>query len=328
MANNRYIVFEKQEFTDEEYAVFPTAALGHVIDQVSEDISEDHGFVYPETSAKRLPRNRLLGPRLSSGDVAVPMYTRGTPTLLYYALGKIVTTEQGNSEPSNFKHVITPDSSIPSFRMGVGKDLNEHKFVGCAVKNLKIDYTLTDPALATFELLVRKELSPPGDLIVPVFPDYDVKERTFLGTEVTTEVDGEAVKYVRSLSIELDNGLSEDTHSFGDRYLQNLRVQTLAITGSMTIAFDSIARYQAVLDEAEAKFEFSFKTGVLGEAGYREINIVLPKVSYNSANLPTDANNEYVLEVEFTAEVDAGESEDKAIVITAYNDETAAEVQT
>lgn len=327
MANNRYVMVEQQAF---ELDTFVTPFVGggedHAIDQISEDISEEHGYVYVQTSAKRLARNRLLGPRVLGGEVAAPLYTKGTPTLLYYALGAVTTTEPVPAlVPPNYKHDITPGTSIPSFKMAVGKDLNEHGFVGCAMKGVKIDYSVGDPALCTFDLLIRKEITPPGTLQTPTFPDYDVKERTFLGVEVTVLVDAVAAGYVRSMSLDISNDLVEDNHAFGSRELPNLRVQGLEVSGTVTIAFDDIQRYLDVLDETESKFEFLFATGTLGTAGYRQVEIVLPKVSYDTAKLPTDSNKEYVLEVNFTAEIDPGVDEDP-ITINIFNDESASEL--
>ncbi len=64
MANNRYVMFEEQAWASDTFTAFSANAAAHPIDQVSEDISEEHGFVYVQTSAKRNPRNRLLGPRV------------------------------------------------------------------------------------------------------------------------------------------------------------------------------------------------------------------------------------------------------------------------
>lgn len=324
MANNRYVMVELQDFDDETFAAFAAAAAAHAVDQVSEDISEDHGFVYPSTSAKRLARNRLLGPRVSGGEVAVPLYTRGTPTLIYYALGAVSTSQEAAGPPANYKHEITPGTSVPAFRMAIGKDLKEHKFVGCAVKSLKIDYTVGDPALATFDLLVRRELSPLGTLQTPTFPDYDVVERTFLGVEVTTKINDAAQPgVVRSFSLEINNDLVEDNHGFGSRFLPDLRVQSLEIKGSFTIAYKDPAQYQAVLDEDEDKYDFLFATGTLGQTGYRDVQIILDKVSSDVVKLPTDGNKEFVLEVNFTAEVDPAAS-GEPVQIIIHNDEDGA----
>jgi len=48
MVNNRYVIFEKQAWATETFAAFAAAAAAHAIDQVSEDISEEHGFVYTQ----------------------------------------------------------------------------------------------------------------------------------------------------------------------------------------------------------------------------------------------------------------------------------------
>ncbi len=325
MANNRYVMFEEQAFATETFAAFAAAAAAHPVDQVSEDVGEDHGFVYTETSAKRAARNRLLGPRITGGEIAIPLYTRGTPTLIYYALGKVTTVSEAVGPPENFAHTIEPDTTIPPFRMAIGKDLNEHQFVGCAMKSLKIDYTVGEGALATFDVLVRKELSPPGTLQTPTFPDYDVKERTFLGVEVTVEIDDVAqVAVVRSLSIEIANDLVEDNHGFGSRFLPSLRVQSLTVTGSMTLAYNTLADYQDVLDETEKKFEFLFATGTKGMIDYRDIEIILDKLSFDTVKLPTDGNKEFILEVNFTAEIDPAAS-GELLQIICHNDEVAAD---
>lgn len=327
MANNRYIMFQQiTDFSSDTFNTFDADARAHAVDQVSEDISEEHGFVYQQTAAKRLARNRLLGPRLGSGEIGVPMYTKGTPTLLYYALGAVTTTEQvaaASGNPALFKHVIKPANTIPMFRMGIGKDFNEHQYVGCGVKSLTIDYTVSDPALATFDLIVRKELQP-GTIQTPTFPDYDVAERTFLGTEVTVSVNGTTVPYVRNLSIELANDIPEDKHVMGSRYLTYMRTQGLTITGSMELVFDDIARYNEALNEEENAFKFLFKQNAITSHTYRAIEIDIGKVSYDSTSLPTDANNEFILSVEFTAEVSSTVQD--GMTITVYNNESNSEL--
>ncbi len=321
MANNRYVMFEEQPFAIETFlSPFTAGGEDHAVDQVSEDISEEHGFVYIETSAKRAKRNRLLGPRVSGGEISCPVYTMGLPTLVYYALGNVVSTEpQTGLTPPNWRHVITPGTSVPPFRMAVGKDLNEHQFVGCAMKSLKIDYTVGDAALATFDLLVRKELAP-GTLQTPTFPDYDVVERTFTGIEVVCEVNDTPVAYCKNLSIEINNDLVEDNHCFGDRFLPNLRVQGLEVTGSIEMAFSDIARYTDVLNEVEQKFAFIFSTGTISTAGYRQFKITLENMSFDKGSLPTDGNKEYILSVDFTAQVDPAAA-NTPIIIEVYNDE-------
>lgn len=326
MANNRYVMVERQGFAIEDFNAFSAAAIAHVIDQVSEDISEDHGFKYTNTAGKRAARARMLGPRSLGGEIGVPIYSKGTPSMLYYALGSVTSAAVVNTGTADLmRHTIKPASSVPAFRMGVGKDIKEHQFVGCAVKSAKIDYSIDEPALATFDLLVRKEL-PPATLQTPVFPDYDTLERAFLGTEVTVDIGGTDVKYVRSLSIDISNGIVEDNFSFGGRELPDLRVQELEVTGSMSIVFNDIDRYNDVLNESKLDAKFVFQKGdPAADADARRVEIQIPNMSLDSANAPTDGNNEYVLDITFTAQAKVG-TDNENIVIIIENTETGAQL--
>lgn len=316
MPINRYIVIEQQAFDVETFAAFAANALTHPIDDVSEDISMEHGFVYTETSSKRLKRNRLLGPITNGGEIGVPVYTKGFPTLLYYALGAVETTVPS---AGLYKHIFRSANSIPAFRMGVGKDINQHNFVGCAVRSLKIDYTVAEASLATFDLFVRKELAP-ASLISPTYPDYDVLERTFLGVEVVAKINDTIVGYVRKFSLEINNTIVDDNHGFGNRYVPKLIIQGLEISGNLSVAFDDIARYNDVKNEVEPKLELIFSHGTPATVGYREVSILLPKLSLDMGKMPTDGNKEYVIDMDFTAEVEPGDPD--AIEITVYNEET------
>jgi len=325
MANNRYVMFEKQAFATETFDPFVANAAAHPIDQVSEDISFDHGFVNPITSAKRTPRNRLYGPIKGGGDIGVPMYTKGFPTLAYYALGKNVTVVGDGANGAavgSFIHTVTPDSTIPSFRMGIGKDIKEHQFVGCAMKSMKLDYTIDNPAIATFDVLSRKELTP-ATLQTPTFPDFDVAERSFLGTEVSVEIDDVVVGYVRSASIEVNNTLVEDNHGFGSRYLPDLVVQDLEVKGNMTMSYTDIQRYLDVHNETEVKLELIFTHDTVLTVPHRQLKVTLPKVSLDVGKLPTDGNKEYIMNYDITAE--AVNNDDEVIIMDFINEESAAE---
>jgi hypothetical protein len=326
MAINRYIMFEQQAFATETFVAFGAAALAHPIDQVSEDINTDHGFVNPVTSSKRAPRNRLLGPVLSGGDIGVPMYSMGFPTLAYYALGSaatIVGNGSNGAATGAFVHTFTPGNAVPAYRMAIGKDVNEHQFVGCGMKSLKMDYSVDNPALATFDTLVRKELAPAA-LATPTFPDYDVAERSFLGVEVTAEIDDTITTKIRSASVEINNTLVEDNHTFGDRFLPELIVQDLEVKGNVTMTFSDIVNYNQVRNEDEIKLELLFTHGTFQTLPARDVSIILPRLSLDTVNLPTDGNKEYILSIDFTAQ--AVNNDDEVIQIQVVNEEDNATV--
>ena len=334
---NRYVVVEKQiKFDDESTSAYAVPALAHLIDQTSEDISQEHGFVYPETSAQRNTRSRLYGPRMASGEIACPFYTKGVPTLVYYALGEATSTQVDLT--GVYTHVIKSANTIPCFRMGVGKDAKEHKFVGCAVKSMKIDYSLTESALCTFDLLVRKELTPnttlkPGVGDVPDLPDYNELERSFLGSSVNVTYGTIGVTpplitnfgKVRSFSLEVSNDIVEDNHTFGSRELPALIVQGLTVTGSLSLTFEDITEYQNALEERINTLKLAFTHGSVGTL--RSVTIDLNNLSIDTQKLPTDSNKEFVLELEFTAQNTTTGGKDP-VVITIQNAETNAQVIT
>ena len=117
---------------------------------------------------------------------------------------------------------------------------------------------------------------------------------------------------VRSFSLDLDNGLQDNTHSFGDRYLQDLRAQTFTASGNITIAFNDITQYNNVLNESESSLKLSYSQGAANSVERREFNVELPKISYDTVKLPTDANNEYILDLSFTCQTDPTSAATKA----------------
>ena len=139
MALVRYIQFETQALFDTEtFAAF--GANSHTIDPVGEDISGDQQYLYPRTAGLRNVRGRIQGPKKWSGPIDTPLYPTHAVSLLYYTLGKLTTTVDTPTTNVN-KHVIVKDDSIPFFRAGVGRQLNEHQYVGGIINSFTVDYS-------------------------------------------------------------------------------------------------------------------------------------------------------------------------------------------
>lgn len=295
---------------------------GHLLDQTSEDIGIDQGFIFPETSAQRVMRNRIPGQIAVTGDVQVPFYSTGTPTLIYYALGAASTTGSGP-----YVHTIKADEP-KIFQMAVGKDRKEHRFAGCVVSSMTIDYDPSETVLTTFSIMARKELT--GATLEPgtPFPDYNILERAIGGTEVSTKIGVKvgsattqasvAANYMESVSIEVDNGFVDDNYVLGSRYIPEAYEQNHTLTGSMEIGYDDYARYKAVVDENQWKVDLDGVTR--GSAGTtRKIQVQLPLVTLNTANLPTEGTDRYILSVDFTGQREG--ASDDLIVVKVTNGE-------
>ena len=318
---NRYVGIKKQAGDyDSETWTDQTSSNAHFLDAVSEDIGQDRGLIFPETSAQRVMRNRLPGPISISGDVQVPVYTIGTPTLFYYALGA-ATTETIASPNGHFMHTIKAANVPPTFQMEIGKDRKAHRYVGCVVKGMTIDYDPAESVLATFEVMPRKEIAA-ADLASVTFPDYNILERASSGTEIATEINDAVADFMESVSIEMDNGFVDDNHVLGNRYIPEKYVQTLDLSGSMEIGYDSYDRYESVVDEEQWKVELSQTHGTADTT--RSFKVELPQIALMTANLPTEGSDRFILSVDFKGERQA--SSDDLIVITVQNKEAATAI--
>jgi len=356
-ALNRYVTIRKHAtqrtaagYRDEDWGADHDGTIGaggnaHILDQTSEDIGQDRGLIFPETSAQRVMRNRISGQVAISGDIQVPVYSVGTPTMIYYALGDIDTTADKDIDGGTTAnkigdqlHVIKPtlDSvAMPYFQMGVGKDLKLHRYVGCVVRTMTIDFDPSETVLATFGILVRREIDE-DDITTSTFPsnlDYNVRDRAMGGTELVTTVkdvsDNNNVLdiAVESLSIEVDNGFIDDQYAIGDQHLPNAYAQNLAVNGSMEIGYSEHGHYKAVLDEAawnvvmKGKFLQSVTSGSAAaqKSSRRQIKFELPEIALKTANLPTEGTDRYLLNVDYEAERKAGS--DDLIIFSCLNTE-------
>lgn len=310
---NRYVMVIKSS-GDYDSDTWPTSLTNaHYLDATSEDMGQDRGFIYPNTSAGRVNRSKLKGPVKIEGDVQFPVYIDGTPSMIYYGLGGVTTTETGTNT-GVFDHVIKKTTVPPHFDMEVGKDLKAHRFKSCVVKTMTFDYDPSEAFLATFSVLARKELAA-GTLAEVTFPDYNIAKRAAAGTEVKTQINDAAVNYLESVSIEIDNQFVDDHFALGSRYLPNKYVQGLEVTGNIEAGYGDYARYQEILDETPIKL--SLKHSI--NSANATFETVLPQIALDTGNLPTEGSDRFMIKTDFTAERTA--TSDDIIIVNARNTE-------
>ena len=296
---NRYAKFQKS--TNYVVDTWPAdSANNHEIDIISDDISGDKGFIYPETSAQRLKRNRLEGGIVYTGEIQIPAYPREAMSMLYYALGSLTSAMPDAS--GVIKHTVKMATTIPNFNLAIGRDKMEHRYTGGCLKGLTIDYEVNEPVLLTCDTMFRTELAS-GALDTITFPDYNVLEKAFAGAQVEHKINNTTVHYIESASVEIANSIVEDNFTLGSRYLPNKFVEGLEVTGNFEIAYSDYQRYADFLNEQELKLQLIASYG--GAATAREFELSLPNLSLNTANLPTDSTSRYLLETEFMAQRDS-----------------------
>ena len=342
----RYIGVQRDSDFRNDTSAALTSGTAQFLDQTSEDISVDMGLIFPETSAQRVMRNRIPGQIGISGDIQVPFYSRGTPTLIYYGLGAEPESDDNYDLDGNgavtglFEHVLRAsfDELPPTFRMGVGKDLKEHRFNGCCVQTMTFDFDPSESVLVTFGVMARREVTA-GDLatLPSDFGDYNEAERVVSGTEMEVKAkfgsDAEAVvNSLESMTIEVDNGYVDDNFVIGSKYIPEKYVQNHTVSGSLEFGYDSYDRYKSVIDEDVVKVELASSKSSLAaktDEEHRFIKVELPQVALMNVSLPTEGTDRYILSIDYQGERDDTDTSnpDDLIVVTVRNEQTKAQLQ-
>lgn len=318
MAPARYIQFQTQgTFTDESFGAF--GANSHEIDPVGEDITGDQQYIYPRTASIRNIRGRITGNKRWSGPLNTPLYPTHAASLIYYALGTATTVSNSPGTGVN-THTIVKANTVPFFRAGIGRDLNEHRYVGGIISSLTFDYAPDEVLLGTFETVLRRELTL-GTLDTSVnFPDYDVAERAFGGPEVQPKFDDTNVTFVESASITYENSVDDDAYALGNAHLPAGIVSVLNSTGSMDLRYDATDRYTDWLNGTNRKVDLLAEYG--SGTSLRRINIQAPVISYDVNRLPTDNSERYVQTIDFTLTPD---SNSDPLIVTVVNAQSNAQ---
>ncbi len=320
MALVRYIQFETQSvFTSETFSTFGPNA--HVIDPIGEDITGDQQYIYPRTAGLRNIRGRVEGSKKWTGPLDTPMYSIHAPSLIYYAMGTAVTVTNSPTTSHN-THTITKADSLPFFKAGIGREINEHKYVGGIISGYTIDYSPDDVFTGSFDVVFRREISPLGTLDTSAaFPDYDDLERGFGGVEVQPRLASGDVNFIESASVTLENNVADDAYSLGSSFLPAGIIAAFGVTGSFDLRYDNNSRYTDWLDGTKVRFELNAQHGAAGTQ--RDVKFDFPKISYDVTRLPTDNIERYVQTLDFTAEPDTNGD---PVVVTVINAQSNAQL--
>jgi len=279
----------------------------HDIDVTSEDITPDRGNIYPQTSRIRKARRHLLGPNTWTGTIETLLYPSGAASLLHYGMGATTTVIDMPTTGIN-THTITVANTVPSFILEIGRDSLAHKYTGCVVGGLTLDYAPDAALTLSAEVDLRKE-QPTAALATVVFQDYDVAERAFSGVEIdakmgAAEAATTSVTFVESGSVALANNFVQN-NSLNSQFNAANIVEASQITGSLDIRFDNANEYADVTGDTDKALDFAATFG--SAAAQRDINILLGRISYDSTSLSTADTARYTQTLEWTGETDASE---------------------
>ena len=321
MTLSRYIQLQViTPYTNETFAAF--GASSHVVDPVGEDISGDQQYLYPRTTGIRNVRGRIQGPKKWSGSLDCPVYPTHGTSLIYYALGDATTvTDSPNTDVNTHTITANKNFSIPFFQAGIGRDLNEHRYVGGLVNSFTVDYSPDEILTFSSDVVFRRELTPGALDTGAAFIDFDDVDRAFGGTEVDAQIDAASVTFVESASITVENNVADDAYALGNAHLPAGIIEGLDVSGSFDLRYDALNRYSDFLSGTKRQFTLDATRGAA--ATLRRVQFDLPKISYDVNRLPTDNVERYVQTLDFTAEPD---SNSDPIVVLVTNALTNAQL--
>jgi len=314
---DRYIRLEtKGTYTDESFSSI--SANEHILDVSGEDITGDHQYIYPQVASDRVNRPKITGPKKFTGPIDIPIFPREATSLIYYALGSIVSANTPLT--SLYTHTIKKAKTIPFFRAEIGRDQSAHRYTGGIVNSMTLDYAPDELLMGSFDIVFRKELAL-ASLASPTFPDFNSADRAFGGVEVGVEFDDAAVTFVESMSITVENNVADDAFSLGSPYLPAGIISGFDISGSMDMRYDSNSNYTAWLNGTDKKIELiaNYGTG----ANQRRVKIELPDVAFDTNKLPTDSHERFIQTIDFTPQRD---SNGDPIIVTVINTRTSAQM--
>ena len=320
---NRYMKIEQHDVADykDETMAFTTP---HDLDVSNEDLTADQGNIRPQSSTGRTTRPGLSGTFGISGSIDTPIFTVGTPTLFYYALGAVATVVDMPVATLQTHTITKSSTALPYWQAEIGRDVNAHNYTGGQMDGFSMSYVPDATIDASFDVVFRKEIAVSA-LSAITFPDYDAVERAHTGVEVDTRYDDKGgspvtVDFIESFDIDVGNSVEDGAFVVGDRYLPSNIINGLEITGSSEFRFSAITNYQDFLDAQAKAIELDFNNAGTTTAE-RQFQITLPNIVYDTTSLPTSNIERYVQSVDFTCEVD---STGEPIYIDVINLETAA----
>jgi len=158
------------------------------------------------------------------------------------------TTYEADYDTGYYIHTITPalGNDIPSFNAFVGKDIFEHKFLGCIINSLdfSVEQELANMAIDVVSKIDQKETIKALEDLLLTSNCHGERQKSFADVQLKVGDFGGALSdisaKVRALAMTIsNNGSTEDNIGLNSRFPQDGTVEGLVISGTMTLQFES-----------------------------------------------------------------------------------------
>jgi hypothetical protein len=261
-----------------------------------------------------------------------------------YATGQIhlqgltaSTTYKADYETGHYIHTITPvdGNAIPTFNAFLGKDIFEHKFLGCVLNSLEfsVEQELANLALDIMaQKDVKKTLTILEDLLL-TSGCHGERQRSFADVTLRIGDYGGALSdisaKVRALALSINNNATtEENVGLGSRFPKDGTVGALDITGTATLQFESTEYKEDFWGNASGavdgdptlkQIEVTINAGGIVAGGWGDCVITLGRVLLQSVNIQPSGREKLMQEVAFQAQYDCDLEEIITAIIRNYN---------
>lgn len=279
---NGYIGIAKE--TTWGTAVAPTTFLEMLDESIVKVITPiEHGAL---VGSRFKPGIDITGAIDINGSFSIEVNPDNIGLLLAAALGSEGAATQVGTTTA-YDHDFTPGDSLIPITIEVGRDVasasgKAFRYAGGMINTMALSCDINAILKAEFGILAKDESEESE-----ATPSYSTK-LPFVYTMGSVKIDGSAVAYVKSLSINLNNNL------FGDRYVLNasqlragIQPQGSDLTGSMDLEWttDAYAERTKYLAGTDAALELIFTSTEEIESGYYyTLTLSIPHVKYKKAD--------------------------------------------
>jgi hypothetical protein len=263
----------------------------------------------------RSPR-RVVATSNPQGDVEFELCSKGMGLWWQVALGTGVSTlVSGSTQQQLFTlstAALAPSVTIQKGVVELGGTVDPYTYAGMTCGAVEITCPKGDIAKAKFSFL-GKSLATATGYTAPSYPAAPVNLFHFaqgaitVGGAVTAPTTtamasgGTAVANVRDFSLKIDNGLAGDRFNLGGAGLIAQPTYGLrAITGNMTIEYDSTTIRDAYIADTPLAVTLTFTTGTALSTGFEQFQIVLPEIKLDGDIPNANGTDLITLNVPFT----------------------------
>jgi len=235
------------------------------------------------------------------------------------------------------EHTIVPvDGNVmPSFTAFLGKDLFEHKFLGCILSQM--DFSVEQElANLTLDIMCQKDKKVTIVNLEDLFLTsgcHGERQKSFADIQLKVGDFGEALgdisAKVRTLAWTVNNnGTTEENVGLNSRFPQDGTAGALDITGTMTLQFEDTSYKEdfwgdsggAVDGDPQLKdIEITISGGGAVDGGWGEAIVSLPRVLLQSVNIQPSGREKSMQEITFQAKYDCDSGEIISCLVKNYN---------